>query len=81
MVRTTINLDDAIYEEIVKESVEKYGSTKNISKIINQRLRIRKVSTERSKKRLSFKVRSELAGLDADLEIKKDWESNTEWKL
>ncbi|MHB8360644.1 MAG: hypothetical protein ACYDAO_09075 [Thermoplasmataceae archaeon] len=80
MVKTTINLDDAIYEEIVKESVEKYGSTKNISRIINQRLRIRKVRIERSKKRLSFKVRNELASLDADLEIKKGWESNAEWK-
>ncbi len=38
MVKTTINLDDEIYTEIVKESVEKYGSTRNISNIINQLL-------------------------------------------
>ena len=80
MVKTTINLDDEIYEDIVKESVEKYGSTKNISKIINQRLRIRRVPKEQGKKRLSYKVRNELANLDADREIKKGWESNTKWK-
>ncbi len=42
MVKTTINLDDEVYAEIVKESMERYGSTKNMSKIINQRLRISK---------------------------------------
>jgi len=70
MVKITINLDELIYEEIVKESVEKYGSTKNISKIINQRLKSRKSHTGCGKKRLSFRVKEEFANLDADVEIK-----------
>ena len=45
MVKTTINLDEEIYAEIIKESIEKYGSTKNMSKIINQRLRNRRNTT------------------------------------
>ena len=73
MVKTTINLDEEIYEEIVKESIEKYGSIKNISKIINQRLRNKKTDARKSGKRIVFKVREDLASLDADNEIRKGW--------
>ncbi len=76
MVKTTINLDDEIYAEIVKESIEKYGSTRNMSKIINQRLRSRKSDAGKSGKRIVFKVREDLALLDADNEIRKSWEGS-----
>ena len=39
MVKTTINLDTEIYRELVKEAVEKYGTTKTLSKIINEKLK------------------------------------------
>jgi hypothetical protein len=71
MVKTTINLDDEIYAEIVKESIEKYGSTRIMSKIINQWLR--KSDAMKSRKRIMFKVREDLASLDADKEIRKGW--------
>jgi hypothetical protein len=74
MVKTTINLDDEIYAEIIKESIEKYGSTKNMSKIINQRLRKRMNSTEIRRRRITFKAREDLSSLDADSEIRKGWE-------
>jgi hypothetical protein len=74
MVKTTINLDDEIYAEIIKESIEKYGSTKNMSKIINQRLRKRMNSTEKRRRRITFKAREDLSSLDADSEIRKGWE-------
>ncbi len=77
MVKTTINLDDEIYAEIVKESIEKYGSTRNMSKIINQRLRSRKSDAGKSGKRIVFKVREDLALLDADNEIRKGWEGSS----
>jgi hypothetical protein len=77
MVKTTINLDDEIYAEIVKESIEKYGSTRNMSKIINQRLRSRKSDAGKSGKRIVFKVREDLALLDADNEIRKSWEGSS----
>ena len=77
MVKTTINLDEEIYAEIVKESIEKYGSTKNISKIINQRLRCKKAEARKSRKRIAFKVREDLASLNADNEIRKGWEESS----
>ncbi len=36
--RTTILLDKKIYEELVSESVKKYGDARHISKVINDRL-------------------------------------------
>ena len=48
MVKTTTNPEDEIYAETIKESMEKYGSTKNMSKIINPRLRKKKSYLHRS---------------------------------
>lgn len=59
----------------MKESVEKYRNMKNISKIINQRLKSRKNHTGRGKKRVSSRVKKEFANMDADVEVKKGWES------
>jgi hypothetical protein len=38
MVKTTINLDTQIYRELVKEALERYGTTKNLSRLINEKL-------------------------------------------
>jgi len=77
MVKTTINLDEEIYAEIVKESIEKYGSTKNISKIINQRLRNRENNTGKRRQRITFRVSENLSSKDADMEIKAGWEESS----
>jgi hypothetical protein len=76
MVKTTITLDDEIYAEIIKESIEKYGSTKNMSKIINQRLRKKINSAEKRKGRITFQAKENFSSLDADNEIRKGWEEN-----
>ena len=76
MVKTTINLDDEIYAEIIKESIEKYGSTKNMSKIINQRLRTRMNTTGNRKVRITFKAKEALSSLVADSEIRGGWEES-----
>ena len=77
MVKTTINLDDEIYAEIVRESLEKYGSTRNMSRIINQRLRIRINSTGKPRERITFRAKENLSSLDADNEMRKGWEEST----
>jgi len=38
MVKTTVNLREDIYKKLVREAVEKYGNTKNLSKLINEKL-------------------------------------------
>lgn len=37
-MKTTVNLDDDLYKKLVKETVEKYGNTKNLSRLINEKL-------------------------------------------
>jgi len=37
--RTTILIDDEVYEELVKESLKRYGTVKAISKVLNDLLR------------------------------------------
>ena len=37
--RTTILLDEAIYEKLVKESLTKYGTARAISKVLNELLK------------------------------------------
>jgi hypothetical protein len=74
MIKTTINLDEEIYAEIVRESIEKYGSTKNMSKIINQRLRNSVNSTRKRRGRITFRAIEKLSSMDADSEIRAGWE-------
>ncbi len=33
--RTTLVLDDKVYEMLVKESLKRYGTARNISKVVN----------------------------------------------
>ncbi len=42
MVKTTINLDTDVYRELVSEAVAKYGTTKTLSKLINEKLKMAK---------------------------------------
>ncbi|MDE1854718.1 MAG: hypothetical protein KGH57_00120 [Candidatus Micrarchaeota archaeon] len=39
MVKTTINLDTEVYRELFKEAIKKYGTTKALSKLINEKLK------------------------------------------
>ena len=37
--RTTVILDDDIYEKLVKESIRRYGTVRAISRVLNELLR------------------------------------------
>lgn len=39
MVKTTINLDTGIYKALVTEALERYGTTKTLSRLINEKLK------------------------------------------
>lgn len=40
-MKTTILLDEQLYEKIVLESIKRFGNSKNISEVINQTLKER----------------------------------------
>ncbi|MEM0202137.1 MAG: hypothetical protein QXR73_03080 [Candidatus Micrarchaeaceae archaeon] len=42
MVKTTVNIDTELYRELVKEAVDKYGTTKTLSRLINEKLKMAK---------------------------------------
>jgi len=39
--RTTVILDDDVYEMLVRESIRRYGTTRALSKVLNELLRER----------------------------------------
>jgi len=38
-MRTTVILDDELYRQLVQKAIERYGSAKNLSKLLNALLR------------------------------------------
>ena len=54
MVKTTIMLEDKLYQELVAESVKEYGSTRKLSLLINKRLKASKAKAPR--KKLTLKI-------------------------
>ena len=46
MVKTTINLDTEVYKALISEADQKYGTTKTLSRIINEKLRKPKAKIE-----------------------------------
>lgn len=40
MPRTTVHIEDELYKRLVEESLKKYGTTRNLSKILNEKLRL-----------------------------------------
>jgi tRNA(fMet)-specific endonuclease VapC len=78
MVKTTINLDSEVYKELVNEAVEKYGTTKTLSKIINEKLRAsggaRKPKYDIVKKTKGIWKLKE-TGSEYTRRIREDWES------
>lgn len=38
-MKTTVIIEDKLYQKLVAEAVKKYGNTKNISKLLNDILR------------------------------------------
>ena len=39
MVKTTVTIEDDTYKRLAKEAVEKYGRTRNLSRLINEKLK------------------------------------------
>ena len=39
MVKTTVTLEDEIYKKLVREALEKYGRTRSLSRLINEKLK------------------------------------------
>ena len=76
MVKTTINLDSEIYKELVKEAVEKYGTTKTLSRIINEKLgeKVGKKSRTDIVKMTKGTWKMQQSGSEYTRKIRAEWE-------
>ena len=81
MVKTTIILDDNIYKELIDESIEKYGTAKKLSLIINEKLRnYNKIKNiDHDKLKLTYKLGRKLTNTEIN-QAKHEYMEKTEWK-
>lgn len=55
MKRTTIVLEDEVYKKLVKEALERYGSTRKLSLLINEKLKkMEKINVPKKRKTFRF---------------------------
>jgi hypothetical protein len=63
MVKTNINLEDDIYKKLIKEAVERYGTTKTLSKLINEKLKKAEITKMKRERRKTIDIVKKTAGL------------------
>ncbi|MGB9716864.1 MAG: hypothetical protein ACPL4E_00265 [Thermoproteota archaeon] len=80
MVKTTIILDDELYKKLVQEALEKYGTTKKLSKLINEKLRGEDVWKAHRKERLRIRLGKDLKREDIERLIEDGWREIVKWR-
>ncbi len=71
-MRTTIDLNDRIYAALVQQSIQLYGSTRNLSRVVNDYLE-KALSQKQQKKAKSMFGTLQVKNVDMrDLREKKD---------
>jgi len=63
MAKTTINLEDEVYKKLVREAVERYGTTRTLSRLINEKLKETEIMKARKEKIKTKDVVEKTAGL------------------
>ncbi len=81
MVKTTIILDDNIYKELIDESIERYGTAKKLSLLINEKLRNynKNKNTDNDKLKLTYRLGRKLTNAEIN-QAKDEYRGKTEWK-
>ena len=81
MVKTTIILDDHIYKKLIDESIEKYGTAKKLSVLINEKLRNydEMKNPNKDKLKLTYKLGRKLSNAEIN-QAKGEYRGKTEWK-
>ena len=83
MVKTTIILDDDLYKALVKEALERYGTTRKLSKLINEKLRIQMIpekTMERKRKKLRVRLGKKLPPEEIKKLAEEGWDEILGWR-
>ena len=51
MPRTSVYIEEELYKKLVEESIAKYGSTRHLSKVINEKLLLAEKLSKRKKEK------------------------------
>ncbi len=84
MVKTTILLDDDLYKRLVEECIERYGSTRKLSKLINEKIRLaysihERIGRERKVRKVRVKLGMKLDSDDIERLIEEGWRDIIKW--
>lgn len=80
MVKTTIILDDELYKRLVQEALEKYGSTKKLSQLINEKLKGEAAKGVRKRGRLRVRIERDLNPEEIEKLVEEGWREIVKWK-
>ncbi len=80
MVKTTIILDDELYKDLVQESIERYGSTRKLSLLINEKLRRGEGGPAGRGERLTIELGRKLSSRELERAIDRGWSESLKWK-
>ena len=81
MVKTTIILEDELYKDLVRESVERYGSTRKLSFLINEKLRRSEAGSGGRGERPTIELGRKLSSKEIETAIERGWSESLKWKL
>ena len=74
-------MDDNIYKELIDESIERYGTAKKLSLLINEKLRNynKNKNTDNDKLKLTYRLGRKLTNAEIN-QAKDEYRGKTEWK-
>ncbi len=74
-------MDDNIYKELIDESIERYGTSKKHSLLINEKLRNcnKNKNIEKDKLKLTYRLGRKLTNAEID-KVKDEYRGKTGWK-
>ncbi len=82
MVKTTIMLEDKLYQELVAESVKEYGSTRKLSLLINKKLKASKYKASRNKMSIKpIRLGRRISEKEIEKAIEEGWAEGTKWSV
>ena len=82
LVKTTVILDDDLYEELVREALRRYGSTRRLSRLINEILRegLHGVRERGGWGRLTVKLGKPRSPEDVERLAEEGWGETVDWR-
>lgn len=80
MVKTTVIIEDDLYKQLVQEALDRYGSTRKLSALINLKLKGGDVARTKAKDRSTVRVGRRLTEDEIERAVEQGWKEATKWR-